>query len=119
MIRVTAVRAPSDETRDMQQTRVPTRIWASFELAAWKGEGTIENIAPGGLFVGTATIPDRGEKVWLCFETPTGEPVEASGVVWWTTLDRGLLRSARRSGFGVRLVGASRAYRKLFPAARA
>ncbi len=117
MIAVTGAGARSDETPGMQETRYPTQIWASFELGAWKGEGTIENVAPGGLFVGTPTIPDRGEKVWLCFETPGGESVEASGVVWWTTLDRGLRRDRRRSGFGVRLVGASRAYRKLFASA--
>ena len=40
------------------------------------------------------------------------ERVEASGVVWWTTLDA-QARGQSRQGFGVRLVASSGDYRKL------
>jgi hypothetical protein len=96
----------------MNQPRYDTSIRTRFELGSLAGEGNIENAGPGGLFIRTATIPDRGEKVWLSFEGPNGEVVEASGVVWWTTLDM-RARAQARQGFGVRLVASSGDYRKL------
>ena len=96
----------------MNEPRYDTNIWARFELGSWTGEGKIENASPGGIFIRTATIPDRGEKVWVSFEGPSGEVVEASGIVWWTTLDA-QARARNRSGFGVRLVASSGDYRKL------
>ena len=48
----------------------------------------------------------------ISFEGPRGEVVEASGIVWWTTLDA-QARVRARSGFGVRLVASSGDYRRL------
>jgi Tfp pilus assembly protein PilZ len=91
----------------MSEPRFETSTSALFELGSWRGEGRIENAGLGGLFVGAATIPKVGEKVWLSFDDPEGDRVEATGVVWWTTLDS---RVANRKGFGVRLVGTGEAY---------
>ena len=96
----------------MNQPRYDTSIETRFELGSLAGEGSVENASPGGVFVRTATIPERGEKVRLSFEGPNGEVVEASGVVWWTTLDA-QARMQPRQGFGVRLVASSGDYRKL------
>ena len=96
----------------MNQPRYDTNIQTRFELGSLAGEGNIENASSGGVFVRTATIPERGEKVQLSFEGPHGEVVEASGVVWWTTLDA-RARVQPRQGFGVRLVASSGDYRKL------
>jgi hypothetical protein len=96
----------------MREPRLRTDITTTFELGGWRADGRIENAASGGVFVQTSTIPEKGEKVWLRFEGSPGEPVEATGVVWWTTLDPGL-PAAGRQGFGVRLVTSSDSYRKL------
>jgi hypothetical protein len=96
----------------MALARYPSRFHTTFELGTWRGEGTVENMGAGGVFIGTATIPARGEKVWLEIESPDGSAIEATGIVWWTTLDWGR-RPDGRAGFGVRLVGASRRYGKL------
>ena len=96
----------------MSQPRYDTSISTRFQLGSLAAEGNIENAGPGGVFVRTATIPERGEKVWLSFQGPHGEVVEASGVVWWTTLDVRARQQARQ-GFGVRLVASSGDYRKL------
>lgn len=96
----------------MNQPRYDTSIRTRFELGSLAGEGNIENASSGGVFVRTATVPERGQKVWLSFEGPNGEVVEASGVVWWTTLDA-QARAQSRQGFGVRLVASSGDYRKL------
>ncbi len=96
----------------MNQPRYDTSIQTRFELGSLAGEGNIENASSGGVFVRTATIPERGEKVSISFEGPNGEVVEASGVVWWTTLDA-QARAQPRQGFGVRLVASSGDYRKL------
>ena len=91
----------------MSEPRFETDTAAHFELGSWRGEGRIENVGRNGLFVGAATIPRVGEKVWLSIEEPGRERIEATGVVWWTTLDS---RVAGRKGFGVRLVGTGEAY---------
>lgn len=109
---VTQARAGSADPAAMNQPRYDTSIRARFELGSLAGEGNIENAGPGGVFVRTSVIPSRGEKVWLSFEGPNGEVVEASGIVWWTTLDA-RARAQARQGFGVRLVASSGDYRKL------
>jgi hypothetical protein len=67
------------------QRRVRTAIRTEFEAGGRSGKGKITNVAEGGLFVGTASIPDQGETVELHFSTPTGRRVDLSGLVWWTT----------------------------------
>lgn len=97
----------------MRGTRFAAKIPATFEVGAWKASGEIRNLGAGGLFLGAATIPERGEKVWLDFRAPGGERVEAVGLVWWTTLDVSHGRRRGESpGFGVRIVHASRAYHR-------
>jgi Tfp pilus assembly protein PilZ len=88
------------------------RIQTRFEAGPVKASGEIGNVGPGGLFVGTPSIPEMGEKVELCFEKPGGQRVEVAGVVWWTT-DCQEVPGGQPSGFGVRLVNAGDTYREL------
>lgn len=94
--------------------RFLVEIPARFELRALCGEGSIENLGTGGLFIETATVPERGQKIWIDFDAPNGEAVEAAGLVWWTTLDGD--RHHDRRGFGIRLVWASENYGRLLDA---
>jgi hypothetical protein len=96
----------------MSEPRYDTHISARFAMGSLTGEGSIENAGPGGVFIRSRTIPDRGEKVWISFQGPSGELVEASGIVWWTSLDA-QARALDLSGFGVRLVASSGDYRRL------
>ncbi len=96
---------------DMAEPRFDTRIDASFQIDEKKVEGRIENASLGGVFIETPAIPERGEKLWLSFEGPDGEVVEAIGIVWWTTLEGDMSRVGRQ-GFGVRLVASSGDYRR-------
>lgn len=96
----------------MNETRFDTRIWARFDVGGHSADGRIENAGAGGVFVQTSDIPDRGDKVWIHFEGPSGERIEALGIVWWTTLDHSRPGRARH-GFGVRLLASNGAYRKL------
>jgi hypothetical protein len=88
---------------------LPTR----FEVGAWAAEGEIRNLGARGIFLEAATVPRRGEKVWLHFQAPNGDTVRATGLVWWTTLDRGTRTLGRGAGFGVRLVWTSDSYRTM------
>jgi hypothetical protein len=95
----------------MAEPRFDTDIAASFQVDEEKVAGRIENASLGGVFVETPVIPERGEKLWLSFEGPGGEVVEAIGIVWWTTHEGDSARSSRQ-GFGVRLVASSGDYRR-------
>ena len=99
----------------MSEPRFETSIATDFELGSMKAAGRVENASSGGLFIRTATIPRPGEKLWLSFEGPGGEVVEAIGTVYWTTLDRGRPTPGPcgAQGFGVRLVASSGDYRRL------
>jgi hypothetical protein len=109
---LTQVGQRRDDPGAMREPRYGTNLETRFELGSFAGEGRIENASTGGVFIRTHTIPDRGEKVWISFEGPEGEVVEASGVVWWTTLD-GHMHASQQPGFGVRLVASSGDYRRL------
>ncbi len=110
----------------VSEPRFDTFIWTQFEVAASTGQGSIQNVGPGGLFVRSSTIGRAGDDIRLSFEGPDGETVEAIGVVWWIRRDPveaiGVVWWIRRDlggrgpgehGFGVRLVASSGAYRKL------
>ena len=112
MRRLTARRrAPVEDVLQMAEPRFDTDIPASFQIDEEKVTGRIENVSLGGVFVETPSIPERGDKLWLSFEGPDGEIVEAIGIVWWTTHECDAARSARQ-GFGVRLVASSGDYRR-------
>lgn len=93
----------------MGQPRWDTNAPASFAFASVRGKGSVGNASVGGLFVESQTIPERGERLWLSFQGPDGESVEATGIVWWTTLEA---QACGRTGFGVRLLTSSGNYRK-------
>jgi len=94
----------------MEDKRISTLISAKFRARGRTCVGKIRNLSQGGLFVGTKAIPPQGESVQLRFRLPDGGVADVSGLVWWTTA-RGDRRH-RVPGFGLRLIGANRAYRK-------
>jgi hypothetical protein len=87
-------------------------LGTGFDGGGRRPHGRIENAGAGGVFVRTRAIPDRGDKVWLHFEGPSGELIEALGIVWWTTHDQTRASSVPH-GFGVRLLASNGAYRRL------
>ena len=95
----------------MADPRFETNVRAKFAFERTEGQGSIENASVGGVFVETRTIPERGDRIWLSFEGPDSEIVEAIGIIWWTTLQDDMA-SGGRQGFGLRLVASSGDYRK-------
>jgi hypothetical protein len=96
----------------MPEPRLDTYIWANIAFENETGEGSIQNVGPGGLFVRSSTIGRTGDEVHLSFEGPDGEVVEVFGVVWWTKHNLGG-RGPGLHGFGVRLTASSGNYRSL------
>lgn len=93
-------------------TRIRTCIETEFEVCGRRSRGKIKNVSEGGLFVGTAAIPEEGENVELTFRAPGGGEVSVSGLVWWTRDGRGGAGS-RTPGFGLRLLDESEDFRRL------
>ena len=96
----------------MPEPRLDTYIWADIDLDNESGEGSIQNVGPGGLFVRSSTIGETGDEVRLSFEGSGGEMVEVVGVIWWTKHNLGG-RGPGLHGFGVRLMASSGNYRSL------
>ena len=90
------------------QKRIRTAIQTEFEAGALHGRGKIRNVAEGGVFVGTAQVPDQGDLVVLSFRDHRGREVDVSGLVWWTTADEP--GPHRAPGFGMRLLEDSESY---------
>jgi hypothetical protein len=96
----------------MPEPRFDTYIWADIALRNEAGEGSIQNVSPGGLFVRSSTIGKTGDEVRLSFEGLDGDVVEVVGVIWWTKHNlEG--RGPGLHGFGVRLMASSGNYRAL------
>ncbi|MDJ0852898.1 MAG: PilZ domain-containing protein [Myxococcota bacterium] len=95
----------------MQQDRIDTSLPARFVAGPLRAQGRVKNVGRGGLFVGTASIPEQGDSVTLVFEAPDGARIRARGLVWWTTLDSPGESAAQ--GFGVRLLEADSSYQSL------
>ena len=93
----------------MSEKRIRTSIETEFEVRGRRATGKIKNVSEGGLFVGTAAIPEEGENVALRFRSPMGGEVSVSGLVWWTT--EGVAR--RVHGFGLRVLDDSPEFRVL------
>ena len=95
----------------MADDRIRTVIKADFVAGELKARGKIRNLCAGGLFVRTPIVPQQGDSVRLRFRAPTGARVAVEGLVWWTTVERGL--RDRQKGFGVRVLDASDDYQTL------
>jgi Tfp pilus assembly protein PilZ len=95
----------------MAEDRIRTVIQTDFVAGELKARGKIRNLCAGGLFVRTPVVPEQGESVSLRFRAPTGARVDVAGLVWWTTVERGLKDCHR--GFGVRVLDASDDYQAL------
>jgi len=96
----------------MPEPRLDTYIWANIAFENETGEGSIQNVGPGGLFVRSSAIGKAGDEVHLSFEGPNGEAVEVVGVVLWAKHNlEG--RGPGLHGFGVRLTASSGNYRSL------
>ncbi len=96
----------------MPEPRFNTFIWTDIALENERGEGSIQNLGPGGLFVRSSTIGRTGDEVRLSFEGLDGEVVEVAGIIWWTKSNLGG-RGPGLHGFGVRLMASSGNYRSL------
>jgi len=96
----------------MPEPRFDTYIWANIAFKNETGEGSIQNVGPGGLFVRSSTVCVVGDDVELSFEGTNDEMVEVSGVIWWTKHNLGG-RGPGLHGFGVRLTASSGNYRSL------
>jgi len=96
----------------MEYRRIRTCIETEFEVRGHRAQGKIKNMSEGGLFVGTASIPEEGESVDLTFRAPGGREVRLSGLVWWTTKG-GDGKGHRTPGFGLRLLDDSDDFRSL------
>jgi Tfp pilus assembly protein PilZ len=88
----------------MPSERVRTCIPARFRSLGVRGEGLIQNVSPGGLFVGTSSIPEVGDPIEVLVEQQPGREVRISGLVWWTTKYLQATSFSRPRGFGVRLL---------------
>ena len=95
----------------MTDDRIRTVIKTDFVAGELKATGKIRNLCAGGLFVRTPVVPEQGDSVRLRFRAPTGTRVDVAGLVWWTTVERGL--KDRQAGFGVRVLDASDDYQTL------
>lgn len=95
----------------MHDGRIRTCIETEFEVTGHRAKGRIKNVSEGGIFVGTASIPEQGEDVDLNFKAPDGEEVRLSGLVWWTTDDCSGARN-RAPGFGMRLLDENENFRR-------
>ena len=95
----------------MTDGRIRTVIETDFVAGELKAKGKIRNLCAGGLFVRTPAVPEQGDSVRLRFRAPTGTHVDVAGLVWWTTVERGLKN--RQAGFGVRVLDASDDYQTL------
>ncbi len=93
---------------DRVEVAFPTR----FATLRASGDGEIRNISHGGLFIETPAILKVGERVDLSFRGPSGQSVEARGVVWWTTKEQQFYGDTT-AGFGVRLLEEGETYRGL------
>jgi uncharacterized protein (TIGR02266 family) len=97
----------------MQNERIRTSIETEFEIAGHRSRlrGKIKNVSEGGLFVGTASLPEEGDNVALHFRAPNGRECSLSGMVWWTRAPSDIDR--RAPGFGLRLLEESDALTSL------
>jgi Tfp pilus assembly protein PilZ len=91
----------------MTHQRYRTAIKAEFEVGRLRGQGRIQNVTEGGLFVGTAQVPHEGELVSVSFRHG-GRSLDVHGLVWWTTKDTP--GHHRGPGFGMRLLEDSADY---------
>ena len=96
----------------MEYGRIRTCIETEFEVRGRRAQGKIKNMSEGGLFVGTASVPEEGESVDLTFRAPGGKEVSLSGLVWWTT-NGGDGKGYGTPGFGLRLLDDSDDFRSL------
>lgn len=92
--------------------RIEVAFPTCFNTLGARGDGEIRNISHGGLFIETPATLKVGDKVDVTFRGPSGQRVEARGVVWWTTKERQFYGDTAR-GFGVRLLEESETYRGL------
>lgn len=84
-------------------TRKRTAIPIEFSTAGRVMEGTVRNVSTGGMFVETRSIPAQGEPISLRLPARDGgDPIELTGLVWWTT-EVSPYRHKHR-GFGLRLL---------------
>jgi len=95
----------------MQQGRLCTSIAVEIVASGGVAAGTVRNASEDGMFVETGTIPGQGEPISIRLDAPGEEPIELSGLVWWTTDDSPDRHTER--GFGLRLLEGDERYARL------
>src|SRR5512145_2593794 len=83
-------------------------IRAEFNAGAAHGFGRVLDISESGMFVRSALLPAAGP-VRMILRTPGGREIRLIGEVRWSTAGRNF----RASGFGLRLVAATREFKTL------
>jgi len=105
---LTKARAAIPMHQAMAQARFRTLLRAAFRAGPVTAQGQIQNVGHGGLFVGTASLPNEGETVALDFQAPDGQRIRLTGIVWWTRANGKI--DGRAAGFGVRLLDPGESY---------
>ncbi len=98
----------------MRQDRFRTKIPAQFKAGALSGKGDVRNVSDGGLFVGTLAVPEEGSEVELTLREPGKTEIVVNGLVWWTAP----AGSAKRCGFGLRLLDEHTEFQRLVDSIR-
>lgn len=79
-------------------------------LGGTRGEGSVLNISPEGLFFATPLLPESGTRGSVAFVGTDGETLEVHGEVRWNT--RGV--AYETSGFGMRIEHPCQAFDRLY-----
>ena len=79
--------------------RIAKRLSVLIESGGSYSQGHIKNLSKTGVYVRSTLLPEPGAEIRLKFETITGQKIEVSGRVRWTTA--GLPKEDGQSGFGV------------------
>jgi hypothetical protein len=76
-------------------------IRATFKSEGSRGEGHVQDVSPGGIFIRSPLLPPDGAKIEVEFDTPNQRKIAIAGIVSWNTVPMAGKRAT--SGFGVRL----------------
>jgi hypothetical protein len=76
-------------------------IRATFIAENSRGEGYVDDVSPGGIFIRSPLLPPDEAKIEVKFETPNRRKIHIEGIVRWNTVPMAGKRAT--SGFGVKL----------------
>jgi hypothetical protein len=94
--------------------RVAKKISALIHAGESYGQGSIKNLSREGMFLRSRLMPDPGADVRVRFETISGEKIEVTGIVRWSTA--GFPEKDVPRGFGMRIDAPTKEYIEFFKA---